>query len=158
MSRIPPKPPCTTSANARVKKYHQTPNGILALKAAAVNSAAAARDAEGKIGLSDLLSLWLRQMGMKITEVNCAVCGTLAPYFIDHVVECSDGGANTPDNLQMLCAKCHAGKTYGHRIHRRDSAMRVKKFAAVQKLNKKPAAQDEPKKRVKAIRLLKRQR
>lgn len=44
----------------------------------------------------------------------CAKCATLLHpkgFDIDHVVELRDGGKDELDNLQALCATCHAKKT-----------------------------------------------
>ena len=44
----------------------------------------------------------------------CATCNMLLHpkgFDIDHVVELRDGGKDELDNLQALCATCHAKKT-----------------------------------------------
>lgn len=44
---------------------------------------------------------------------RCNTCGVLfkALWHVDHVVRFSDGGGDTLDNMQALCADCHADKT-----------------------------------------------
>jgi ATP adenylyltransferase len=44
---------------------------------------------------------------------HCKACGATAedgPLHVDHIVPRSKGGANTIDNLQILCFKCNGGK------------------------------------------------
>lgn len=53
---------------------------------------------------------------------TCAMCHAKDLYNrawdIDHITEISDGGANHPDNLQLLCAGCHAVKTHRNAVRR----------------------------------------
>lgn len=47
-------------------------------------------------------------------EYKCNVCAQLLhhkAFDIDHVVELSQGGLDTLDNMQALCVHCHAIKT-----------------------------------------------
>ena len=46
----------------------------------------------------------------------CATPGCFAPSEqMDHVVPLFEGGAESEDNMQGLCAPCHAAKTAGER-------------------------------------------
>lgn len=51
--------------------------------------------------------------------VDCEARGRVRPATeVDHVVALVNGGTDTEDNLQGLCAECHAAKTardLGHR-------------------------------------------
>ncbi len=47
-------------------------------------------------------------------DYKCKTCGTLLhpkAFDIDHIVELSQGGTDTLQNLQALCVQCHAIKT-----------------------------------------------
>lgn len=46
-------------------------------------------------------------------EWRCNACGVLfkALWHVDHIVRLSDGGADERENMQALCADCHADKT-----------------------------------------------
>lgn len=35
----------------------------------------------------------------------------VAAFHVDHIIPRRDGGGNSPDNLQSLCASCHSRKT-----------------------------------------------
>ena len=37
---------------------------------------------------------------------------TVGGKYLDHIVNKANGGTDHADNLQLLCAKCHADKTY----------------------------------------------
>jgi 5-methylcytosine-specific restriction enzyme A len=50
----------------------------------------------------------------------------------DHIVELSDGGPNTLDNLQTLCSRCHKRKTSGFAAKRAERAREVKKSQDLQ--------------------------
>ena len=41
---------------------------------------------------------------------QCANCGTSHGLEYDHIQKYSHGGANTADNIQMLCRSCNARK------------------------------------------------
>ncbi len=45
-----------------------------------------------------------------MAEAACAHCGSTDDLEIDHVHPLSRGGANTPDNLQVLCHDCNQEK------------------------------------------------
>ena len=51
---------------------------------------------------------------------TCARCKDLVDetYEVDHRVPLCDGGTDVADNLQLLCAQCHARKTYDEAIQR----------------------------------------
>lgn len=51
---------------------------------------------------------------------RCEHCGaTDCRLWADHVIELKDGGAEMdPNNLQLLCARCHGVKTAAARIDR----------------------------------------
>ena len=53
-----------------------------------------------------------RKMRADFLENNpfCARCDNYA-YHVDHIVPKSNGGRDTPQNLQALCASCHGKKT-----------------------------------------------
>lgn len=40
----------------------------------------------------------------------CVLCGSGAPFEVDHIIRYIDGGSNLPDNLQTLCEPCHQRK------------------------------------------------
>ena len=42
---------------------------------------------------------------------KCKTCGDTYPLHIDHIIPRRAGGTHHPDNLQVLCASCHARKT-----------------------------------------------
>ena len=65
--------------------------------------------AEGRITADDVLSLWQRQPA-------CVRCGV--GRGVDHVVDMSAGGPNTPSNLQNLCRLCNAEKWFQSRRSR----------------------------------------
>lgn len=50
-----------------------------------------------------------------IESPNCEICGTLTQYpygfEIDHKTRLADGGAESRENRQLLCLKCHEDKT-----------------------------------------------
>eukprot|EP01129_Flabellula_baltica_P010822 TRINITY_DN4624_c0_g1_i3.p1 TRINITY_DN4624_c0_g1~~TRINITY_DN4624_c0_g1_i3.p1 ORF type:complete len:472 (-),score=105.97 TRINITY_DN4624_c0_g1_i3:20-1435(-) len=48
---------------------------------------------------------------------RCNICRELlgSAYEVDHIVQFADGGSDDPDNLQALCANCHAKKTSSDR-------------------------------------------
>lgn len=41
---------------------------------------------------------------------KCAMCGETDPLTVDHIIPLDKGGANTPDNLQILCRSCNNRK------------------------------------------------
>jgi len=53
----------------------------------------------------------------------CLACGSVAPFTIDHVVPLSKGGANRPENLQLLCRPCNERK-YTRTVDYRTEAQR----------------------------------
>jgi hypothetical protein len=47
-------------------------------------------------------------------QYTCRFCGASAPWVlleIDHVIPRSEGGTDAPENLQVLCVDCNAGKS-----------------------------------------------
>lgn len=63
---------------------------------------------------------------------QCATCAILLPaaFQIDHINPLWAGGADSLDNLQALCANCHADKTQKESIDRRLQATRAEKIEA----------------------------
>lgn len=57
----------------------------------------------------------------------CAMCERLVDetYEVDHRLPLCDGGTDDPENLQLLCAQCHARKTYDEAIRRTRSKQRA---------------------------------
>lgn len=60
----------------------------------------------------------------RIEDYTCQICGFRQSYVnangrtryiieVDHIVEKSQGGGETINNLLVLCPNCHAKKTYG---------------------------------------------
>jgi 5-methylcytosine-specific restriction endonuclease McrA len=51
---------------------------------------------------------------LKRNDYRCQMCGVTvkdgATLEIDHIFPVSKGGTNEPDNLQVLCRDCNAGK------------------------------------------------
>jgi 5-methylcytosine-specific restriction endonuclease McrA len=52
---------------------------------------------------------------LKRDDYRCQMCGVTAKdgatLEIDHIHPVSKGGTNEPDNLQVLCRDCNAGKS-----------------------------------------------
>lgn len=53
-------------------------------------------------------------------EWRCSACDVLfkALWHVDHVLPLADGGADTLDNMQALCADCHMDKTADENMRR----------------------------------------
>lgn len=68
---------------------------------------------------------------------ECRACATLLPaaFQIDHVNPLWAGGADSLDNLQALCANCHADKTQREAITRRVNATKTAKLEAYETRN-----------------------
>jgi 5-methylcytosine-specific restriction protein A len=47
-------------------------------------------------------------------EPVCRMCGREASEHVDHIVARAKGGSDERENLQGLCASCHARKTARH--------------------------------------------
>lgn len=41
----------------------------------------------------------------------CASCGARGARHVDHIVPRKAGGSDGPENLQLLCGRCHSRKT-----------------------------------------------
>jgi 5-methylcytosine-specific restriction endonuclease McrA len=50
----------------------------------------------------------------------CNICSEMLPsaWCVDHILPLHMGGGNQQDNLQVICANCHAGKTQAEAIDR----------------------------------------
>lgn len=44
---------------------------------------------------------------------ECKTCGAVEANIIDHILPRRDGGSHHPDNLRLLCARCHGEMTGG---------------------------------------------
>ena len=56
----------------------------------------------------------IRYEVLRRDQYTCRFCGASAPLVlleIDHVVPRSEGGSDAPENLQVLCEDCNAGKS-----------------------------------------------
>jgi 5-methylcytosine-specific restriction enzyme A len=75
----------------------------------------------GKAGEAVYASREWQLLSAQVRRVvrSCMACGAKGRMYVDHVVELQDGGAPyDPRNLQVLCAKCHARKTYNVALSR----------------------------------------
>jgi 5-methylcytosine-specific restriction endonuclease McrA len=54
----------------------------------------------------------IRKILLKKQNGRCAKCGTTKNLSIDHIMPVSKCGANTIDNLQILCRSCNSKKSY----------------------------------------------
>ena len=48
----------------------------------------------------------------------CKICGSRDNLQLDHIIPREDGGTDDPENLQVLCKKCHAKKSGYERKNR----------------------------------------
>lgn len=87
------------------RKYKKTISFRLERKRARFNRRAKIK---GTFNSDDILILLYKQ------QHRCAICkekGIRKGYDIDHKVALCNGGANSPDNLQLVCRKCHIEKS-----------------------------------------------
>jgi 5-methylcytosine-specific restriction endonuclease McrA len=49
---------------------------------------------------------WKAQVSMR-DGLYCAHCGVTDALVLDHVLPIARGGTSTPENLQLLCARCN---------------------------------------------------
>lgn len=63
--------------------------------------------AEGSYSAEDVRYLWDEQDGFCM---GCRGDLSVLGYHVDHVHPISKGGANSPDNLQLLCPRCNKQK------------------------------------------------
>lgn len=62
-----------------------------------------------------------RDLILREQEYRCILCDMekdLRVFQLDHIVPISQGGANTRDNLQVVCGDCHCIKTHENRCDR----------------------------------------
>ena len=59
-----------------------------------------------------------RQLALARAGNRCEQCQSTGRLHVDHVVSGADGGAETIDNAQVLCRKCHVAKTTRDRRER----------------------------------------
>lgn len=64
-------------------------------------------EAEGSHTRADVRRLWDEQDGFC---VGCRADLFVTGYHVDHIYPLSKGGANSPDNLQLLCPSCNRSK------------------------------------------------
>ena len=62
---------------------------------------------------------------------TCTTCREVVDetFAIDHILPLWEGGTDAFDNLQLLCAQCHAKKTYDETVRRAERARRLKQTA-----------------------------
>lgn len=77
----------------------------------AKTAAAAKRVPDGS--LRELIPKDVRQAVWQRDGGECVLCGATTDLQFDHVIPVSMGGANTSDNLQILCGKCNRQKGTG---------------------------------------------
>ena len=108
--------------NEKVKLYHKTVIGRMALKVGAVNNSVKHRGGRGRLGQKDMMDVWRSQGGKQLnnkvlSESLCAVCESKLSTFgfrgmiVDHIKPLKDGGLNIRNNIRLLCWECHKVKT-----------------------------------------------
>lgn len=65
------------------------------------NRSAVRTGSSGRLTSDDVIALWTR-------EPACVSCGN--GRGIDHVIPLSQGGPNSPDNIQTMCQPCNSAK------------------------------------------------
>lgn len=79
---------------------------------------------------------------------NCQSCGASRSRLQrDHIVPRFEGGTNSPDNIQLLCANCHEDKT----IEERKRVDQTKNIAALREWKSKPSFQKKEQQRRKKL-------
>lgn len=76
-------------------------------RAGSLKRRARKRSAEGRHSAQDIKKLLAKQ------NHKCAACRVsvkMAGYHVDHIIPLARGGANWPDNLQILCPTCNLSK------------------------------------------------
>ena len=91
-------------AAAKLKKWKS--KNVEVCRTHCRNRKARLRDAEGSHTKADIDALYAAQNGV------CAACkvGLENGYHVDHKNPIARGGANSPDNLQLLCKRCNQTK------------------------------------------------
>lgn len=88
-------------ANYRRNGHKWRNNQPSELAARSANKQAAKLGVEGTLTAGDVERLWSK-------HPNCASCGR--GRGLDHIRAMTNGGTNTPDNIQNLCAPCNQAK------------------------------------------------
>lgn len=60
------------------------------------------------------ISASLRWKTLKASGYKCSSCGCggdQTPLVVDHIIPIAEGGRSIPENLQVLCRNCNAGKS-----------------------------------------------
>lgn len=61
----------------------------------------------GQINWSTSVREWLRE---KDEPTKCIYCGEEQKLTVEHILPCSCGGEDTPDNVVMVCGSCNSSK------------------------------------------------
>jgi 5-methylcytosine-specific restriction endonuclease McrA len=101
-------------ANVKVKSYHQTQRGKLALKAGSINTSARNKNVRGRVTGGCLVQVICKQGGGLNKPCVCPDCKKTFPWSEmewDHKIPLCAGGKNEKNNLQLICPVCHIKKT-----------------------------------------------